>query len=184
MGRRAAAIVVIVLAGLLAAVAAGCGSGSSTASSGDSSQVSNGSKEFLGKGGKSNKYVKFGQESGVSEREEISKLVEESFDAREAHDWSGQCATLSKPVIKEMEENPGSLGQKGCAKALGTQGKNAPASTLNNNMAGPVGAFRFKATTGYALYHGNDKKDYAVSMKKEGGEWKVNALLAEEIPGS
>jgi len=76
--------------------------------------------EFLGKGGKSNKYVKFGQESGVSEREEISKLVEESFDAREAHDWSGQCATLSKPVIKEMEENPGSLGQKGCAKALGT----------------------------------------------------------------
>jgi hypothetical protein len=181
MGRRAAALVVLALVGLLAAVAGGCGSGSSTASS---SQVTNGSKEFLGKGGKSNKYVKFGQESDVGEREEVSKLVEESFDAREARDWSGQCATLAKPVIKEMEENPGSLGVKGCAKALGTQGKNAPASTLNNNMAGPVGAFRVKATTGYALYHGTDKKDYAVSMKKEGGGWKVNSLLAKEIPGS
>lgn len=184
MGRRTAAIGVFVLVGLVAVLAAGCGGGSSTASSGESSQTTNGSKEFLGKGGKSNKYVKFGQESDVSEREEVSKLVEESFDAREKHDWAGQCATLSKKIINTVVENPAAAGKKGCAAALGAQGETASASTLKNNMAGPVGAFRFKGGNGYALYHGTDKKDYAVPTEKEGAEWKVSALVAEEVPGS
>jgi hypothetical protein len=178
MGSRAGIVTSLVAVAMLLLVAAGCGSDSASSDSGE------GNKTFIVAGGK-NTLAKFGQEADDSEREEVAEIVEESLDAREDHDWAGQCATLSKGMIKTAEESPGAIGATGgCKSALETEGDRAPASVLKNNVEGSVVAFRVKGNAGYALYHGTDKKDWAMPMEKEGDEWKVGALVAKEIPSS
>lgn len=180
--RRGKVVAVLGAVALLALVAAGCGgSGSSTA--GESGAGASPSKEFLGPK-EANAQAKFGQEASAAERSEVSGTVEASLQARGERDWAGQCATLSASVKKNLRK----LAKKarvpihGCAAELGALGKGAPSKVLEDNMAGPVAVFRVKGNRGYALYHGNDQKDWAMPMVKEGGEWKAASLVAEELP--
>jgi hypothetical protein len=178
VGAMAACLVI----GLLGAFAAGCGGGdSATGSSATQPPAeSEPSAQFFGKSA-ANHFAKFGQESSPAELKVVVALVDKSLTARAAKDWAGQCATLSKLAVKTVEESPSALGRKGCARDLKSQGENAPKSILENNIKGSVVAFRENGKKGYALYHGTDKKDWAMLMEKEGADWKVGALVAEEV---
>jgi hypothetical protein len=198
------------IAGLVAIVAAGCGGGGSDSSSeGNSPESSpsgstkNSSKsgksggakpepgpepksppstEFLGKG-ENGKLATLGREADDEEREEASKVIEESFLAREAGDWEVQCATLSAEVIEQSEKAAAVLGAKqGCAKALEAQAEAVPEEALANPMTGPIDVLRTSyGLQAFAFFHGAEGKDYVVPLKKEGGEWKVAALQEQEI---
>ena len=50
-----------------------------------------------------------------------------------------------------------------------------------NTLSGEIAAFRVKGDEGYALYHGNDGKDYAVQLEREDGTWKLTSLANTEI---
>lgn len=193
MGRWGKQTLLLSALALLALALAGCGSSSSTTGgeSGESTaqqaphaeqtaQLGR-SSEFLGPK-KENKQAKFGKEGSASELEEVSETVEASLSARGEGDWAGQCATLSKTITNYLASVPAGKQLKGCPAQLGALGEKASPAVLKNNIAGGIAAFRMSGDKGYALYHGTDKKDWSMPMEKEGDEWKVAALLAEELP--
>ena len=180
-------------------IAFGCGGGSSSSSSDSTSSsgsnqttASQGSApagstepsiEFLGEG-PNGKLAAVGKEASDVEREAASKVLEESFEAREAGDWAGQCATLASYLIEEIEKAVSVFGKPGCPKALESQAASAPASTRENTMIGPIDALRVKeGFNGFAHYHGTKGKDYIIPMIKQRGKWKLVALTTEEING-
>lgn len=179
MGDKRKITLALLAAILMAALAAGCG-GSSSADTNETEA----SKEFLKPGAK-NKIATFGQEADSDEREAASEVLEENLQARAAGDWSTQCSSLSAKAIKKVAENPAAEGIKGgCAKQLEAQGVplNETKAIRANTMKGPIAALRIKGKKAYALYHGTKGVDYAMSMEKEGDEWKVASLTTEEIP--
>jgi hypothetical protein len=177
MKNKSKFVIVLSVALLIASLAAGCGGSS------DSGETE-GNASFLRKGSK-NKIAKFGQEADADEREAASKVLEENLQARAAGDWAAQCASLSATAIKNNEASAALEGVQGsCAKNLESQAQplSETKAIRTNTMTGPIAALRVKGNKAFALYHGAKGMDYAMSMEKEGDEWKVASLATQEIP--
>lgn len=169
---------VLIVAIAIVMVAASCGGGSDS----DANEAE-GSKTFLKKGSQS-KIPKFGEEADEDEREDASEALEENLQAREDGDFETQCSSLGAAALKIVEEEASLMGVKGgCAKELKAQAEPLPETKQirANTMTGPIDALRIKGDSGFALYHGTSGKDYAMKMKKEDGEWKVDSLRTTEI---
>jgi len=163
---------------ILALTVAGCGGGGSGSSPSPSAEGEP-SAQFLKQKSK-NTIAKFGEEASAEEREEAGAVLTENLKARQAADFGTQCATLSKQGIAEI---PGAKGQQNCPQALKkfAEPLSATKEVRKNTLSGPITAMRVKGSKGYALYHGNDGKDYAMPMEEEGGNWKVSSLTTVEI---
>jgi hypothetical protein len=175
---------------------AGCGGGSSSDADADAqrsesdgieaSEPGEGepSRSFLSKGDQ-NKIPKFGREASAKERAAASKVLEENLRAREAGNWSAQCASLTPEAIIEVKEGAVAqgVGGGGCAKELKARAEPLQRSKplRVNTLTGPIDALRFKGRRAYALYHGPGGQDYAMPMEKIKGTWKVNSLLEESL---
>jgi hypothetical protein len=100
----------------------------------------------------------------------------DSLEARAAANFTAQCATLDMEAIKIIPaaEEKRSM----CSKALHAFAEPLSSSKeiRKNTLSGPIAAFRVKGDSGYAMYHGNDGKNYAMPMEKEGGTWRVSSL--------
>jgi hypothetical protein len=184
MGGKRRIAVVLMAAALLAGLAAGCGGGSSSAS-GDSENSTPGVEpEPNLKFGKrpGPEVVKFGEEADVEEREAASAVLEENFQARAAGEWGKQCASMTVEQAEEVRETTEPNGN--CVTGLRIQA--SPLAQTQafraNPMTGPIYALRVLGSRGFALYHGKKGKEYAMAMKKEDGEWKVDDLTATELP--
>jgi hypothetical protein len=180
MGFRGRIEGAIAAAVAIAIVVAGCGGSSAN------SNETEASRSFLAPGQKNN-LPKFGEESDEDEREAASEVLEENLEARAVGEWAKQCASLTKGTRKEVEEEIsfyGGKNQNSCARSLSAQARPMPATRAirSNTLTGPIDALRVKGERGYALYHGTQKKDYAMPMEKEEGEWKVDALTTKELP--
>jgi hypothetical protein len=169
----------------LAIAVAGCGGGSSSSDASQSNEIeaispgeSEPSRAFLKS---KKKFASFGEEASVEEREAASKVLEENLKARESGDWAAQCASLTPGGIKEVAEGAKEQGVEGggCAKELKARAEPLERSApyRNNTMTGPIDALRFQGARAYALYHGVGGRNYAMSMEKVDGEWKVDSLL-------
>jgi hypothetical protein len=181
-------IACVLAAGLLATGCGGSGSSgstgsastssaSSTSSTSDSSQSAEAGSKKATPGFGGNELAEYGVESSGEEREAASKVLKENLEARGSGNWAGQCATLAATVVKAIEkEGPAIGGPKGCAAKLGAEAKNVPPYVLADTLGEPIAALRVKGNSAYALYHGNDGKDYAMEMTLEGSVWKVGAL--------
>jgi hypothetical protein len=169
--------------GLIATVVVGCGDGSSEAPGSAAASTPTGqSAEFVG-GGPNGKLATLGKEAEAAEREAASRVLEESFQARAARDWAGQCSTLVAPLASQIEQASSVLASGvGCAKALEAQAEKATPSTLVDTMTGPIDVLRVNGNRAFAFYHGTQGEDYVIPMAKEGGEWKVASLLAKKAP--
>jgi hypothetical protein len=170
---------------LLAVVAAGCGGGSDTSNDAASTEPS---AEFFMAGknvsGDVAYFTKFGHESNAAERKAASKVLAKNLAARAAHNWKGQCATLSKHAKVDLKEQTEFIvGTKGpCPASLAQGSEIAPAYVLADSLNGrPISALRVKGNEGVALYHGNNK-NYAMQMRKEHGAWKVDRLTTFPLP--
>ena len=180
------ALLLLSILGLVVLIA-GCGNSSSpnsaaTAATTGSTTAAEDSGEpsaqFV-KPGEPDQMVEFGHEASASEREVASKVVEKSLKARAAADFATQCQTLSLKGIKQV---PGGSSRKDCPKVLREFASplSETAKARKNTLDGPIDAMRVKGKKGYALYHGNDGKNYAVPVEKE-GTWKVASVLTTEI---
>ncbi|MBA3866422.1 MAG: hypothetical protein H0X42_08785 [Solirubrobacterales bacterium] len=188
MGSRSRLAIALIVAAIFALTLAACGaSGGSTTSDGSTAGESpaaeankKAKQEF---NSSKSKVPKFGQEASVGEREAASAVLAENLQARGAKDWARQCASLSKAQAKAFAERATyyHVG-KTCAKGLEREGKSAPAAVFVDTMTDPIVALRVKGKKGYALYHGNDGKNYAMPMELEGDEWKVAEVVTTEIP--
>ena len=204
-----------VLVILALAVAQGCGGSSSPSSSGSTSssnadqgqtegqtQGNEGSgqteanrdgvlAEFRIPGGlkkETNQILVGGKEGDAEDREAASRVLEESFDAREHRDWTGQCATLSEKALAyvETEGSPIVGATLSCVKSVKSVGEKASPEALANNMKEPVAVLRrVNKTQAFAFYHGTDGKNYLIPVEEDkNGERKVASLAPEAIPGS
>ncbi|MGB7684773.1 MAG: hypothetical protein WBL45_03230 [Solirubrobacterales bacterium] len=183
MGSNRAIVGVSFVALMAAVFAVGCGGSGSNSSSEPGSELSSApSTEFVGKG-QNGRLATLGKVADDEEREAASRVIEESLQAREAGDWEAQCSSLATVTVKQLEKSGTVLGtQPGCAKTLEMQAEPAPPGALANTMTGPIDVLRtFGDERGLAFYHGPENKDYVIPVKKEGGEWKVEAAQEEEI---
>jgi hypothetical protein len=138
------------------------------------------SSEFLKPGSQTNTFAKFGHEASAEERESAGEVVAKSLAARASADFTTQCETLSKSGIALI---PGAKNHADCPSQLKREAEPLSKSqeAREDTFPGSIAAFRVEGTRGWALYHGNDGKDYALSMEKEGDSWKVASVVTIEI---
>jgi hypothetical protein len=185
---------------LLAVAAGGCGGSGSSSSSGSTAQASSGqdrqpqaqpnqaqqqqqsqansgAAEFRVQGG-DNSIQDFGGEASSSELEEAATALHGFLDARVAGEWSKACTYLTEASIKSFEQITArpKQGQGGCGATMAALSAGLPKSGLEEAAQADVGALRTEGDRGFLLYHGARNADYAISMTKEGGSWKVGAL--------
>jgi hypothetical protein len=185
--RRLGIALTLVLLGLLPL---GCGGSSATTSTGGSSTAesnapeTNPSAAFIVKGGK-NRVATFGKEAGAAEREAASAVLAQNLKARETEDWAGQCASLTAAHVKQMEELAAerSIGNR-CPEGVGSEAEpiEGTEALRADTLSGSIAALRVEGDRGYALYHGDDGKNYAMAMRREGGHWKVASLTTINLP--
>ncbi|MGH2938702.1 MAG: hypothetical protein ACRDPE_11355 [Solirubrobacterales bacterium] len=174
-----------IAAALIGALVLLTGCGGSSGSTLGSSARSQPSAEFLGPDSKDNvQIVGFGAEAPSGERDAASAVLALNLNAREAADFAAQCATLSQRVVIEIE-NPASKETLSDDCATGLERLARPLSSTKNvrknRLRAAIAALRIKGDKGYALFHGNDGRNYAMLMEKEGGQWKVGSLLTKEL---
>jgi hypothetical protein len=173
----------------LALLIAGCGGGSSSSSSSSSPGSSTSSSESSSGPEPSAQFqkhkndkaiVKFGEEASAEEREAASAVVVESLKAREAADFKTQCDTLNMKGIKTV---PKATNHSDCPAELKKLASplSRTKEVRKDTLSGSIDALRVKGEEGYALYHGNDGKDYAVPLEKEGGTWKLSSVETKEL---
>jgi hypothetical protein len=175
----------------LTLIASGCGGGGSSSagvsssSSSPSAETDPGgepSAEFLKKTSSTitRNIVKFGDEASVEEREAANDVAVESLEAREAADFATQCDTLTEAAIKEI---PGAKNHGDCAAALKKFAEPLSESedVRKDTLSGSIAALRVKGNRGFALFHGNDGKDYALELEMEDGAWKVGSITTTEL---
>lgn len=165
----------LLMVAAMAAAAVGCGGGSDS--------MTEASASFLSPGTKS-KVPKFGDEADSAEREAASEVLEENLVAREEGDWETQCATLTAAAIKSVEEEFALAATKpNCVRSLtvGSTPLSSSEAARANTLTGSIDALRIKGDRGFALYHGAGGKDYAMPMKKEDGEWRVDDVVTKEL---
>jgi hypothetical protein len=183
MRRRLSATIAAVL--VVAAILVGCG-GSSGGSASSSAPTEEASKQFFDpealKGGKE-AVATFGKEASGSERAEASAVLEENLTARQAGDIAGQCATLGKRGMESVSQESAKSPSK-CVAELKkiAEPLSSTETARKDTLDGEIDAFRVGGNKAYALYHGNDGKDYAMPMEREDGSWKVGGILTIELP--
>ncbi|MGB7686441.1 MAG: hypothetical protein WBL45_11750 [Solirubrobacterales bacterium] len=139
------------------------------------------SVEFLGTG-VNGRLAAQGKEADPIEREAVSDVIEASQESREVGNFMAQCFHLDEHATKEVEKRASGLGvAKDCLKILEEQAKRLPAAARASTLTGPINALRVKGDRGYAFYHGTRGKDYVIPVRKEKGEWKLEALWEQEI---
>jgi hypothetical protein len=120
---------------------------------------------------------KFGREVAGTDLRQADGAVAALFLALRSGDWSEVCGRyLSRRNVKDVtkiaEMGPHSKGGS-CSAALRRLYSAGEKPTAPENG---VVAMRIEGDRGFGLYRGTDGKGYAISMKKEGGRWKLNAL--------
>jgi hypothetical protein len=167
---------------LVAAAMIGCGS------SGSSSQSSSNTKAAVAAPGKPftgpKELTKFGKPGSPSDIQAASKVLAENLEAREKADFAGQCASLNASTQTEI------TGAKKSAERLGEcptklEGMASPlsktAGTRKDTFDGSIDELRVQGAKAWALYHGNDGKNYAIPLQREAGSWKVGSILTTEV---
>jgi hypothetical protein len=177
------AIVALAFLVAVALAVAGCGGGSGGSSSSSDGSAPGSSKEFNDpEGGR--EVATFGKEADAAERAAASAVLTENLAARQEAEFDVQCATLGQrgmDVVLGVGSKPNVPACKAKLEELAKpleQSKAIRTDTLDDEIA----ALRVKGNEGYALYHGNDGKDYGVQMEKEDGKWKVGSVVTLELP--
>lgn len=187
----------VAVALLLAVAVGGCGGSGSSSSSGSATQANSGqgqqtqsessqqqpspansgAAEFRVQGG-DNSIQDFGSEASESELEAAGAALHGFLDARVAGEWSKACTYLTAATIKSFEQITArsKQGQGGCGATMEALSGGLPKSGLEEAAQADAGALRTEGDRGFLLYHGARNTDYAISMTKEGGAWKVGAL--------
>ena len=167
---------------LAAAAIAGCGSSSSSSqsSSGTEAAATPPSKPFTGP----KEITKFGKPGSPGDVQAASKILAENLEAREKANFASQCASLNastqteitgaKKSAERVSECPTKL--EGMASPL-----SKTAGTRKDTFDGSIDELRVQGAKAWALYHGNDGKNYAIPLQREAGGWKVGSILTTEI---
>ena len=130
-----------------------------------------------------------GREASASEREVAAAALHAFYDDRAAREWGAACEHLAVNAVAAMEaaakraaEAGGRPPLEGCPEVLRAFSSAATHRSLVEAAESiDVGAFRVQGDHGVLLYHGVRGNDYAIEMLREGGSWKVAALVGTPL---
>jgi hypothetical protein len=150
--------------------------------SGQSHSGGGGAAEFRVPGG-DNSIQEFGAEAGRSELKRAAAALHGFLDARAGGEWSKACTYLTKSAVASFEQLAArsKQGREGCGAVMEALSGGVPKSSLEEAAQADVGALRTGGGRAFLLYHGARATDYAISMAKEGGAWKVGALAGTPL---
>jgi hypothetical protein len=188
-----ASLLVVLGAAILIAGCGGGSGGSSGSSSGGASGGESTTAEATSKGGAFKgpaEITKFGKPALTSELETASKVLSENLEARENADFAGQCASLTSKMQSEVVEGGSPSGSgtpakwaKECAPKLEEDATplKATEQIRTDTLDAPIDELRVKGSEAWALYHGNDGKDWAIPLNQKEGTWKVASVVTTEL---
>ena len=138
-------------------------------------------REFLVDGG-DNAVQMFGREGTTAERQQASRLSAAWMRARAETNWVKDCSYFSRSYVEELTKEANRVSNrkvKNCPQALAFFKETASGDYVNTMGDKPivslrVGVFKFQRNEAYGQYHGNDGKDWIVSLAKEDGKWWVS----------
>lgn len=128
--------------------------------------------------------TKFGEPVSSSERDIASEVLTDNLEARQKGDFTKQCSTLNSATQIEISESSNAVtGASECPSKLEALAKplNSTAEARKDNYDGSIDELRVKGAKAYALYHGNDGKNYAIPLQRESTGWKVASIVTTEI---
>jgi hypothetical protein len=171
-------LVLLAVAGI-----AGCGGGDGSSGTASSESAVERSAQFNDPS-KNEPIATFGTESGEIEREAASRVLAESLAARQKAEFAKQCGTLGKRGLESVFGEKSTKAPSKCKAELEkiAQPLSRTKEIRKDTLDGEIAALRIQGTQAFALYHGNDGKDWAMPMEEEGGAWKVGGLLGIELP--
>jgi hypothetical protein len=132
----------------------------------------------------------FGSEAAVTDRLAVTRALTAYLQAAVGKEWGRACARLPASTAVQLRRLTIKLrrvAHKSCEEGL-----RLSLSSLASGKAlyyGPadVAALRIKRgggageAAGFALFHGNDGDDYWVTVRLEGGKWKVSSLAPQPL---
>lgn len=139
-----------------------------------------GAEQFTTKGG-DNSVQEFGEEAPDSEFEAVATALHNFLDARAIGDWTAACKYLSSSTIESFERlAERSDAPSECSQVLGslTPQREVGPNTLLAKEArtADIGSARVEGDRAFVIYRIYEGTVIAISMAKEGDEWKVAAL--------
>jgi hypothetical protein len=179
-------LLILVALAITAFAVAGCGSSDSgssgsspSAESPPSTESSAAEKPFKGEP----KIVKFGKPAPPSDVEAASKVLAENLEARENADFATQCASLTPAAQGEVVGSQTPKTAQECPKKLEELASplKQTEEIRTNTFDGVIDELRIKGSNAFALYHGNDGKNWAMPLQLEGKVWKVGSIVTTEI---
>jgi hypothetical protein len=151
-----------------------------------SAHLSAAAKGFLVKGA-DNSIPEYGREASASELQSVGAALSTFLQARAKGEWSRACTELASPLRKQLERlsqsakaKAGSTGAA-CSRALQAFSGAGAASRADPLVAG-VAVLRINGAVAFALFHGPHRGKYLITMRSEGGAWKVNQIAPEPYP--
>lgn len=131
----------------------------------------------------------FGAEASTAERLAAGQALAVYLAAARSGDWGGACSSLAaitRLQLRELLRRAKQIDDKSCGTALRLL-LEAPSGEAPYYGPSRVAALRVKRGgaagegAGFALFHGDDGKDYWIAMRREDGEWKVTAMTARPL---
>jgi hypothetical protein len=130
--------------------------------------------------GGDNSVQRFGTEAGSSERIEATQVVQAYLTAQAQGRWSEACSYLTSKVRSGLEaladKAKGKAGS-GCEGAMGALLGKVPEAALRKAAEIQVLSFRVQGDQGFVVYRDGEGTPYNLPLDREGGEWKVGALV-------
>lgn len=126
----------------------------------------------------------YGHKAAASDTEAIASIVRRYYSALGAGNGAGACELLSASIggmIVRTFGNSPALHGKSCGAILQALFKSGPArESLRKGVE--VTAVRVNGDRAFALLHGPTISSGEIPMLREGGSWKVNALVGSNLP--
>jgi hypothetical protein len=137
-----------------------------------------GSAQFEVKGG-DNSIQEFGEEGSESELQKAAVALHGFLDSRAEGDYGAACSYLDPEIAKSLQQLAAAAKEvksAACPQLLAAFSKGVPTSGLIEAAQANVGSLRIEGDQNFLIYRGVGKTVNAISMTKQGGEWKVAAL--------
>lgn len=176
---RAALLASLALAAT-AVVGCGGGSGSTSASGGETSRDSGGGAGQFRVPGGDNSIQEFGAEASEGEMREAATALHGFLDARAASEWKAACGYLAAGTRRQLEQLSRRAAKGGladCPHLLATLSVAASGTAIREAAIADIGSLRSEGSRGFLLYHGAHGADYAIQVSREGDSWRVAGLV-------
>jgi hypothetical protein len=127
--------------------------------------------------------AEYGSEAGQADERAIAALVKSYYAAAAAGDGAKACSLLTRSLAATLAESSGRSAGKGCAAPLSRLFEQQHTHLLADDVATMVvTAVHIKGNAGLAVLGFRRAPEGSTIVEREGGAWRINALLDNEMP--